>query len=61
MADARQQRRNYDQVVQGAKAHIVATMEEHALGYCPDGTTITQKRTANGALILSKRRFVNFQ
>ena len=59
--DARRKRREYDAVAQTAKAHIVGEMKSHSLGYLPDGETITQKRTATGSLVLSKRKFVNFQ
>jgi predicted phage-related endonuclease len=61
MDDARKQRARYDAVIQGCKNHVLSLMGTAALGYCVDGETINQKRTANGALILNKRKFVNYQ
>ncbi len=60
IADARKQRKSYDDVIRGGKAHILALMGTHALGYCPDGETINQKRTSAGAVILNKRKFINY-
>lgn len=61
LEDSRKLRSQYDATIKCAKAHIVAQMENHSLGYCTDGDTITQKRTSSGSLILSKRKLVNYQ
>jgi len=61
LEDARKRRAQYQAVVDGAKAHVLAEMGEHSLGYLPGGDTIAQKHTGNGAVLLKRRKFVNFQ
>lgn len=57
---ARKRRSDYHRAADAAKAHILEAMGEHSLGFMADGYTITQKRSRTGALILSRRKLVNY-
>ncbi len=60
--DALKQARQYQGAAEAAKCRILGEMEEHSLGYLPDGSTITQKRDpTTGAVRVTRRRSVNYQ
>ncbi len=53
LVSAKMHRKAYDNVVQGAKAHILSEMRENAIGLLPDGSGYTRKSDKNGVIRLN--------